>query len=88
MGSSVSATGGQRALIPNVLCGAHAGSLLEVAREIASGSTRAPAVMGSTDEQNLRYWSERIGVARPLLGGPELLREQRGASLQSRDLAS
>ena len=76
------------ALIPNVLCGAHAGSLSKVARGIASVSTRAHGGMGSTDEQNLHFWSERIGVACHLLGGPELLREQRGASLQSRDLAS
>ncbi|KPK57585.1 MAG: hypothetical protein AMS21_11315 [Gemmatimonas sp. SG8_38_2] len=37
--------------------------------------------IGWTDEQNLHFWFKRIGVARHLLGGPELLRE-RAAALQ------
>jgi alkylation response protein AidB-like acyl-CoA dehydrogenase len=37
--------------------------------------------IGWTDEQNLHFWFKRIGVARHLLGGPELLRD-RAAAMQ------
>ena len=59
----------------------------EIAREIASVSTQVHGGIGWTDEQNLLFWYKRIGVARHLLGGPELLRE-RAAALQSLDLAT
>lgn len=55
--------------------------LSEIAREIASVSTQVHGGIGWTDEQNLHFWFKRIGVARHLLGGPEMLRE-RAASLQ------
>jgi alkylation response protein AidB-like acyl-CoA dehydrogenase len=61
--------------------------LSEIGREIASVSTQVHGGIGWTDEQNLHFWFKRIGVARHLLGGPELLRD-RAASLQSLELAS
>jgi alkylation response protein AidB-like acyl-CoA dehydrogenase len=57
----------------------------EIGREIASIATQVHGGIGWTDEQNLHFWFKRIGVARHLLGGPEMLRE-RAASLQ--DLAA
>ena len=54
----------------------------EIGREIASVSTQVHGGIGWTDEQNLHFWFKRIGNARHLLGGPELLRE-RAARLQS-----
>jgi alkylation response protein AidB-like acyl-CoA dehydrogenase len=59
----------------------------EIGREIASVATQVHGGIGWTDEQNLHFWFKRIGVARHLLGGPELLRE-RAASLQAFDVAS
>ena len=53
----------------------------EIAREIASVSTQVHGGIGWTDEQNLHFWFKRIGNARLLLGGPELLRN-RAAELQ------
>jgi alkylation response protein AidB-like acyl-CoA dehydrogenase len=53
----------------------------EIGREIASVATQVHGGIGWTDEQNLHFWFKRIGVARHLLGGPELLRE-RAAELQ------
>jgi alkylation response protein AidB-like acyl-CoA dehydrogenase len=53
----------------------------EIGREIASVSTQVHGGIGWTDEQNLHFWFKRIGTARHLLGGPELLR-QRAAELQ------
>lgn len=53
----------------------------EIGREIASTSTQVHGGIGWTDEQNLHFWFKRIGAARHLLGGPELLRE-RAARLQ------
>ena len=53
----------------------------EIAREIASVSTQVHGGIGWTDEQNLHFWFKRIGNARHLLGGPELLRN-RAAALQ------
>ncbi len=53
----------------------------EIAREIASVATQVHGGIGWTDEQNLHFWFKRIGNARHLLGGPELLRE-RAAELQ------
>ncbi len=53
----------------------------EIGREIASVATQVHGGIGWTDEQNLHFWYKRIGVARHLLGGPELLRE-RAATLQ------
>ncbi len=53
----------------------------EIGREIASVSTQVHGGIGWTDEQNLHLWFKRIGVARHLLGGPELLRS-RAAELQ------
>jgi alkylation response protein AidB-like acyl-CoA dehydrogenase len=61
--------------------------LSEIGREIASVSTQVHGGIGWTDEQNLHFWFKRIGVARHLLGGPELLRE-RAASLQTLEMAS
>ena len=61
--------------------------LSEIGREIASVSTQVHGGIGWTDEQNLHFWFKRIGVARHLLGGPEMLREQ-AAKLQGFDLAS
>ncbi len=54
----------------------------EIGREIASTATQVHGGIGWTDEQNLHFWFKRIGVARHLLGGPEMLRE-RAASLQA-----
>lgn len=48
----------------------------EIGREIASVATQVHGGIGWTDEQNVHVWYKRIGVARHLLGGPELLREQ------------
>ena len=48
----------------------------EIGREIASVATQVHGGVGWTDEQNLHVWYKRIGVARHLLGGPELLRER------------
>jgi alkylation response protein AidB-like acyl-CoA dehydrogenase len=53
----------------------------EIGREIASVATQVHGGIGWTDEQNLHFWFKRIGAARHLLGGPELLRE-RAAALQ------
>ena len=53
----------------------------EIGREIGSISTQVHGGIGWTDEQNLHFWFKRIGVARHLLGGPELLRA-RAAELQ------
>jgi alkylation response protein AidB-like acyl-CoA dehydrogenase len=53
----------------------------EIGREIASVATQVHGGIGWTDEQNLHLWFKRIGVARHLLGGPELLRS-RAAALQ------
>ena len=55
--------------------------LSEIGREIASVSTQVHGGIGWTDEQNLHFWFKRIGVARHLLGGPEMLRE-RAAEIQ------
>jgi alkylation response protein AidB-like acyl-CoA dehydrogenase len=56
----------------------------EVGREIASVATQVHGGTGWTDEQNLHFWYKRVGVARHLLGGPQLLRE-RAATLQELD---
>jgi len=61
--------------------------LSEIGREIASISTQVHGGIGWTDEQNLHFWFKRIGVARHLLGGPEMLRE-RAADLQGFQIAS
>jgi alkylation response protein AidB-like acyl-CoA dehydrogenase len=53
----------------------------EIGREIASIATQVHGGIGWTDEQNLHFWFKRIGGARHLLGGPELLRA-RAAALQ------
>ena len=53
----------------------------EIGREISSVATQVHGGIGWTDEQNLHFWFKRIGVARHLLGGPELLRT-RAAELQ------
>ena len=53
----------------------------EIGREIASVATQVHGGIGWTDEQNLHLWFKRIGAARHLLGGPELLRN-RAAELQ------
>jgi alkylation response protein AidB-like acyl-CoA dehydrogenase len=53
----------------------------EIGHPIASVSTQVHGGIGWTDEQNLHFWFKRIGVARHLLGGPELLRN-RAAELQ------
>jgi alkylation response protein AidB-like acyl-CoA dehydrogenase len=58
----------------------------EIGREIASVSTQVHGGIGWTDEQNLHFWYKRIGVARHLLGGPELLRN-RAAELQELPVA-
>ena len=57
------------------------GHVSEIGREIASVATQVHGGIGWTDEQNLHFWFKRIGVARHLLGGPELLRD-RAARLQ------
>jgi alkylation response protein AidB-like acyl-CoA dehydrogenase len=65
------------------LMASHALALIsEIGREIASVSTQVHGGIGWTDEQNLHFWFKRIGVARHLLGGPELLRE-RAAEIQN-----
>ena len=61
--------------------------LSEVGREVASISTQVQGGIGWTDEQNLHFWFKRIGNARHLLGGPELLRS-RAAELQGFAAAS
>jgi len=53
----------------------------EIGREIASVATQVHGGIGWTDEQNLHFWYKRVGVARHLLGGPELLRA-RAAEIQ------
>jgi len=53
----------------------------EIGREIASVATQVHGGIGWTDEQNLHFWFKRIGNARHLLGGPEMLRA-RAAELQ------
>ena len=53
----------------------------EIGREIASVATQVFGGIGWTDEQNLHFWFKRIGVARHLPGGPELLRA-RAAEIQ------
>jgi alkylation response protein AidB-like acyl-CoA dehydrogenase len=58
--------------------------LSEIGREIASVATQVHGGVGWTDEQNLHFWFKRIGVARHMLGGPELLRA-RAAELQGLD---
>ena len=58
--------------------------LSEIGREIASVATQVHGGVGWTDEQNLHFWFKRIGVARHMLGGPELLRV-RAAELQGLD---
>jgi len=58
----------------------------EIGREIASVATQVHGGIGWTDEQNLHFWYKRIGVARHLLGGPELLRS-RAAELQELPVA-
>jgi alkylation response protein AidB-like acyl-CoA dehydrogenase len=55
--------------------------LSEIGRDIASVATQVHGGIGWTDEQNLHFWFKRIGVARHLLGGPELLRN-RAAEIQ------
>lgn len=47
----------------------------EIGREIASVATQVHGGIGWTDEQNVHVWYKRIGLARHLLGGPELLRD-------------
>jgi len=59
----------------------------EIGFEIASVATQVHGGIGWTDEQNLHFWFKRIGVARHLLGGPELLRA-RAAELQGFAAAS
>ena len=53
----------------------------EIGRQIAGTATQVHGGIGWTDDQNLHFWFKRIGTARHLLGGPELLRE-RAAGLQ------
>jgi len=53
----------------------------EIGRQIASVATQVHGGIGWTDEQNLHFWFKRIGVARHLLGGPQLLRA-RAAEIQ------
>ena len=50
--------------------------LSEIGRFIVRTATEVHGGIGFTDEQNLHYWFKRVGVDRPLLGGPELLREE------------
>ena len=59
----------------------------EIGRDVASVSTQVHGGIGWTDEQNLHFWYKRIGNARYLLGGPELLRN-RAAELQGLAAAS
>ena len=64
------------------LMAAHAlAHLSEIGRTIAATSTEVHGGIGFTDEQNLHFWFKRIGLARHLLGGPDLLRA-RAATLQ------
>jgi len=59
------------------LMAAHAlAHISEIGREIASVATQVHGGIGWTDEQNLHFWFKRIGTARHLLGGPELLRDE------------
>jgi alkylation response protein AidB-like acyl-CoA dehydrogenase len=53
----------------------------EVGHRIAAIATQVHGGIGWTDDQNLHFWYKRIGVARHLFGGPELLRS-RAADLQ------
>ncbi len=71
---------------PEMACHALA-HLSEIGREIASVATQVHGGIGWTDEQNLHFWYKRIGNARHLLGGPELLRD-RAARLQGLAAAS
>jgi alkylation response protein AidB-like acyl-CoA dehydrogenase len=50
--------------------------LSEIGPFIVRTSTEVHGGIGFTDEQNLHYWFKRVGLARQLLGSPELLREE------------
>jgi len=53
----------------------------EIGRGIASTATQVRGGIGGADAQDPHFWFKRVGAARHLLGGPELLRE-RAARLQ------
>jgi alkylation response protein AidB-like acyl-CoA dehydrogenase len=55
------------------LCKAH---LSEVATEILRKATEVHGGIGFTEQYDLHLWFRRVALSRPLLGGPELLRDQ------------
>jgi len=55
------------------LCKAH---LTETATEILRKATEVHGGIGFTEQYDLHLWFRRVALSRPLLGGPELLREE------------
>ncbi|HTO52627.1 MAG TPA: acyl-CoA dehydrogenase family protein [Myxococcota bacterium] len=54
------------------LCKAH---VSEVASEVLRKATEVHGGIGFTEQYDLHLWFRRVALTRPLLGGPELLRE-------------
>ena len=55
------------------LCKAH---LSETASEVLRKATEVHGGIGFTEQYDLHLWFRRVALSRPLLGGPELLREE------------
>jgi alkylation response protein AidB-like acyl-CoA dehydrogenase len=55
------------------LCKAH---LAETASEVLRKATEVHGGIGFTEQYDLHLWFRRVALSRPLLGGPELLREE------------
>jgi alkylation response protein AidB-like acyl-CoA dehydrogenase len=55
------------------LCKAH---LSEVASEVLRKATEVHGGIGFTEQYDLHLWFRRVALSRPLLGGPDLLRDQ------------
>ncbi len=55
------------------LCKAH---LSEVASEVLRKATEVHGGVGFTEQYDLHLWFRRVALTRPLLGGPDLLRDQ------------
>ncbi|MFI5317368.1 MAG: acyl-CoA dehydrogenase family protein [Myxococcota bacterium] len=55
------------------LCKAH---VSEVATEVLRKATEVHGGIGFTEQYDLHLWFRRVALSRPLLGGPELLRER------------
>jgi alkylation response protein AidB-like acyl-CoA dehydrogenase len=55
------------------LCKAH---LSEVASDVLRKATEVHGGIGFTEQYDLHLWFRRVALTRPLLGGPDLLRDQ------------